>query len=59
MPPFKPYSSKAQERLFNSKAKPEGVSDEDVQGKNKVSKGMNLPTRVKGSVKVNKRHFNG
>ncbi len=57
MPPFKPYASQAQERLFNSKAKPSGVSKEDVEGKNKVSKGKSLPSKVGGSVMLHKKHF--
>lgn len=59
MLPFKPYASQAQERLFNSKMKPSGISEEDVEGKNKVSKGKSLPSKIGGSIMLNKKHFAG
>jgi hypothetical protein len=43
MPPFKPYASSQQERWAHT---PEGMAalgDEDVNGKDQMSKGMSLP----------------
>ncbi len=50
MPPFKPYASAAQERFFHTDtAKAKGISAEDVQGKDQVSKGRALPKKVSRS----------
>lgn len=55
MPPFKPFKSQAQERLFNSSARPSGISSADVAGMDKASKGMKLPVHSKKSKKGPKR----
>lgn len=59
MPPYKPYASRAQEKKLNAMAGRGEISQEEVNGKNRASKGMKLPQRIKGSMKMRKHHFSG
>ena len=46
MPPYKPYVSDAQRRWANSPSGVAALGREDVEGKNKTSKGSDLPDYV-------------
>jgi hypothetical protein len=47
VPPFTPYASDAQRRFFHTDtAAAKGISAEDVEGKDQVSKGRKLPKKL-------------
>lgn len=57
MPPYKPYASKAQQRLLHAKAERGEISREEIRGKDKTTDFSHLPERAhaKKEKKVRKR----
>jgi hypothetical protein len=46
MPPYRPYASKAQQRLLHAKAEQGEISKSEVEGKDKATSFAHLPERV-------------
>jgi hypothetical protein len=55
MPPYKPYASKAQQRLLHAKAERGEISQGEIKGKDKATNFSHLPEMVKRKKKV-RRH---
>jgi hypothetical protein len=51
MPPYKPYVSKAQQRLLHAKAERGEISQGEIEGKDKATNFSHLPEHVKGKKK--------
>ena len=51
MPPYKPYASKAQQRLLHSKAERGKISQGEIKGKDKATNFSHLPEHVEGKKK--------
>jgi hypothetical protein len=47
MPPYKPYASKAQQRLLHAKAERGEISQGEIKGKDKATNFSHLPEHVK------------
>lgn len=52
MPPYKPYASDQQRKWAHTPSGIEALGPADVKGKDRTSKGMKLPKKVK-KVKLN------
>lgn len=55
MPPYKPYASRAQQRLLHAKAERGEISQAEIKGKDKSTDFTNLPDHLKGKKKVRAR----
>jgi len=54
MPPYKPYDSKAQQRLLHAKAERGEISQAEIKGKDKATNFSSLPEHVKSKTKKGK-----
>jgi hypothetical protein len=52
MPPYKPYASRAQQRLFHAKAERGEISNAEIKGKDKATVFSDLPDYKKRRKKI-------